>query len=278
MADREKVEEAQLWTIVMVLVIPSMVGILLVFSNDQVRKVLSNVWWSTGFGLVITAILVALPFFWKGQLSWREVFKRVFRRADSISVLLALAPIVVWEVALVLLTAQSSHPYYPRMPEWMFQRSGFQVPSLLTTFVGGLGGLLGTLLIVNASQYSNRAKFLLINYGLGILFVIASYRCLLNTMRPNLADFAFRFSNPYPEIVHYLGFAAVILGLMHRGRSSVTSIAIMLVTHRLAKIMGLFGDLRAMSIGLFGGAGLIFLINYLQQSGRVVPWSAENQT
>jgi hypothetical protein len=270
-------EKQHLWTVVALLLAPSLISIpfrllLGLFKN------LAHWGYSlqVGIATAVSILLFALPFFWKGNLSWREIWKKIGCRSDGVSILLAIAPIAIWFTAVILLTAQSVQPYFPRLPLWVLENLPYKVESILSLFVTSWTGPIGILLLANASTFADRIKYLMIFACSIVFYVLAEYGYMILTSTPTERESFNSFNSPMTNIVYQIGFNILLVGLMQRGKNSVKAIAIMLFSLWIVRFLGMSSNIIAMAMGLFGGAGLIFLVNYLQRTGRWVRWSAES--
>jgi hypothetical protein len=277
MNENEQSEKSRLLELFLLMQVPSVLAFVsFMFMVPTNETVVSNMWWIIGPMGVISLYVIALPFFWKGGLSYKEVMRRVFRRPDGLSIALAVLPIILWVSTLLLLVKSPERPYSLHLPSLLFEKGQFRPQILALSLMGGLSGSLGVLLITNAARYSTRVKFMCLFFGFEIIFRFVEYAWSYSKFQGVPHEIAAKLISPVFDITLSIGFFAVILGLMQRGRSSVQAIAVFLTTYLVFRYTGFYESSLEAAIGLFGGAALIHLVNYFQHSGHKFRWSAEN--
>jgi hypothetical protein len=266
MVGEANTERKQLWAVVLLTKAPAMAWFALIeFISPMKVKFEPNIWWILLPSCVFSLLLFTMPFVWQGSLNCRNISRRIFRHSDRVSLFLAIIPTLVWAIALTIFTSKSSHPFSLHFPTRLFSRSEVQLQTLLSVFLNSTSGLLGILLICNASKFANRVKFLVFSFALGILPITLNYFLLKYRLGFELVGPTQNYFSPWPEVIEQAGILIVILGLMQRGRSSVLSIAVFLGAYWAFQVFGLYEDIPSMVIGLFGGGAIILIVNYLQQ-------------
>jgi hypothetical protein len=276
MNENEQSEKSRLLELFLLMKVPSVLAFVSVmFMVPTNETVVSNMWWIIGPMGVISLFVLALPFFWKGELSYKEVIRRVFRRPGGLSIALAVLPIILWVSALFLLVKSPERPYSLHLPSFLFKQGQFRSQILVSGLLGGLSGTVGVLVFANATQYSTRVKFMCLFFGFDIIFRFVQYSWSYYKFQGISHEIAAKFISPVFDIILSIGFFAVIVGLMQRGRSSVQAIAVFLTTYLVFRYTASNESSREAAIGLFGGSAVIHLVNYLQKSGLWVRWSPE---
>ncbi len=161
MNEDEQSEKSRLIELFLLMKVPSALAFISVmFLVPTNKMVFSNMWWILGPMGVTFLFVLALPFLWKGGLSYKEVSKRVFRRPDGWSIALAVLPIILWLSALFLLVKSPEHPYSLHLPSLLFEQGRFLPQILVLGLLGGLSGSVGVLVFANAAKYSTRIKYI----------------------------------------------------------------------------------------------------------------------
>ena len=131
--------------------------------------------------------------------------------------------------------------------------------------VFGAGAIaVAKLIIVNASNFGDRVLFLSLFAGANILTALIQFGWMISNGIPQGVDAS--LYSPIPSLLIITGSYLVMLGLIQRGRSSIQAVTIFLVLVWLMETQGGSRNSLAIGAGLFGGAALIWMVNFIQQS------------
>jgi hypothetical protein len=222
-----------------------------------------------GLPVVFGLAIFTLPAFWTGSLGYRKIFKRVCRKSDGFSLVLALVPLILWLAAYAFFNIQAGQPIGFYLPTWLFKPSEYKLQALLLIFITNPSGLIGLLVLANSSNYSDRIKFILLATAISIFIRVAQFGASYMMMPKPLGDPVLQAISPVFDILRDIGMAIVIVGLLQRGRNSVKAIAIFLCAYTLIQFFASLGRVEPMMIGLLGGGAIIWIVNYLQQAREV---------
>ena len=263
-------EKRNLWVILILLKAPMFVMAMIFAVMSSRSNALESIALLLGFfySLFALAILV-LPAFWQGSLGYREIIKRIMRRSDGLSIVLAILPVAMWLVAVTIFNFQAGRPLGFFSPGVLFAPSKYQVQNLLSVLISVPSTLIGLLLFANASNYRDRIKFILMAIGITIFIRITQFGLNYFTFKAIQSPQFLQMISPVRDIALEIGKGIVILGLLQRGKSSIKSIATFLAAYFVIQFFAPLGWIEPMMIGLFGGGAIIWLVNYVQQAQQV---------
>ncbi len=270
-------EKGQLLVLALLMMLPSIfwLGILSIYKVFHLTMS-SPMDWTRLPGLFVNLAMFVLPFLWKGKLNGVAVLRRTFQSFDLTSVFVALVPLVIWIGALYTLTASSNQPFQLHAPFVGLTESPFWLQALANSLIGGGAHIFAMLVIASATKSSERAVTMVAITVFGIFVSLANYATIY--WGNDLRGVPVSVYSPMPSILREIGTLACVLALVTRGKFGGLSVAVFLLSTWLLPWMGNPRNSGAISIGLLGGSLVILLVNYLQQSGKWVRWSAENQT
>ena len=268
-------ERSRLWILVLLMCVPSLFWLLVSWIQGATHTaIFQGMRWMTGSSILFSAIILILPFLWKGSLNGGTVLRGLFRSIDLLSILLVLMPLAIWIVALYARSENSITAFHLQLPLKGLLYSPYWGDIVVSSISSLLAVTFGMLVICSATNQKTRFQFLAILGVFGVFGALATYGIALSNGWARQVPAS--VYSPIPTLVEQVGSVIVIVALLQRERNSIQAIAAFLVMKWVLSMMPYSHDVFSMAIGLFGGAGLIFLVNYLQRTGRWVRWSAEN--
>lgn len=239
-----------------------------------------GIYWTTGSSVLFGVLIVALPFIWKGSPSGGKILKGLFQPVDLLSILLALLPVAIWIGALYSksqdLTSSFNSAFHLQLPFKGLLTSPFWLLIVTSSIVSVVASVFSMLAICSATIPRDRFLFLAILGFLGVVTALAQYGVALSQGLPRQVPAS--LYSPMSALIQQLGVLAVIGALLQRERHLLQSVAIFLISEWMLLVMPNSRDNIATAIGLFGGAVVIFVVNFLQRTGRWVRWSAESDS
>jgi hypothetical protein len=224
--------------------------------------------------LLVGIPIIGLPFLWTGNLNAAAVLKRTFQSFDLTSLILGLVPVVIWVGVLFALNNDHSTPFQLSWPLTGLTSSPFWFQVVATNIIGGLASIFGMLVLSSATKPSDRMFALTAVTCIGLVIALANYGLLIWQGVGSTVPIAQLY--PWTSMLQSVGSLLVLLVLINRMKPGIT-VPVFLISVWLLKMMGNTHNWLGIIAGLFGGALVISIVTYLQNSGRWVRWSADSQ-
>ena len=217
-------ERGQLLTIIIVLLFPTFFWVVFSLLNSSIPADAPWRDWLHVPTYSASAILLVLPFLWKGSLSFKSVIGRVFRKSDWATVCVSLIPMILFVGAMLVLPQDPNNPYHFGQLTNIFAPSPYRTQLLLTVFLINISGIYALVLISNATKLGDRVLFFGLRFGIGIVLVVTQF--VINLSHGLPGPDAMKYISPLPIVFEMLGSFLVICGLMRLGRNSVQAVAL----------------------------------------------------
>ncbi len=219
-----------------------------------------------GPSVVLGVLIMCMPIFWKGSLSYREMVKRISRKSDGISIVLAILPIVLLLVSQVLFNLHMGNKIGIQLPSFQYDSTEARTMSLAAIFVSVPSGLVALLIFANASDYADRVKFVLLAAGIPIFVQVIQFVSFTISTKELPSGQLLQMISPILTIVLEAGKAIVLIGLLHRGRSSIKAFTVFLGAFFLVQFFMYLTRAESVAMGLIGGGTFIWIVNYFQHN------------